>query len=237
MKVIIIGGTSGLGRGTAELFAKAGHQVGITGRRGELLQEIQSHYPNHILTETMDVTSDAAVSKLAALIDTMQGVDLILYSSGIGTASETIDYAIENQTNAVNVYGFTQLIDYAYNYFITQNSGHLAVISSVAGFRGLRGAPSYSASKGYQRIYMESLAQTAHRYKHKIQFSTIIPGFVDTDLLAGQHYPFVLSCEKAVRIIYKNLLKKKRTIYVNEPWRYLVFLMKRIPVWVWERLL
>jgi len=237
MKVIIIGATSGLGRGTAELFAKAGHQVGIIGRRGELLREIQSHYPNHILTETMDVTSDDAVSKLAALIDSMQGVDLILYSSGIGTASKTVDYTIENQTNAVNVYGFTRLIDYAYNYFIEQKQGHLAVISSVAGFRGLRGAPSYSASKGYQRIYMESLAQTAHHCKHKIRFSTIIPGFVDTELLQGQNYPFTLSCEKAVRIIYKNLLKKKRIIYVNEPWRYLVFFMKRIPIWVWERML
>ena len=237
MKLIIIGATSGLGRGTAELFAKAGHQVGITGRRGELLQEIQSQYPNHILTETMDVTSNDCVSKLAALIDKMQGVDLILYSSGIGTASETIDYAVENQTNAVNVYGFTQLIDYAYNYFIAQKRGHLAVISSVAGFRGLRGAPSYSASKGYQRIYMESLAQTAHRYKHKIKFSTIIPGFVNTELLKGQPYPFTLSCKKAVKIIYKKLLKRKRTIYVNEPWRYIVFLMKRIPVCIWERML
>ena len=236
MKFIIIGATSGLGRGTAELFAKNGHQVGITGRREELLKEIQSLYPSTVFIETMDVTESNCVQKLESLIDKMQGVDAILYSSGVGTASEIIDYEIENQTNKVNVYGFTQLIDYAYNYFVKQGYGHLAVISSVAGFRGLRGAPSYSASKGYQRIYLESLAQTAHRGKHKLTFSTIIPGFVDTDLIK-ENYPLMLSCEKAVKIIYKNLLKKKRIIYVDGRWRYIVFLMKRIPVCIWERML
>ena len=236
MKFIIIGSTSGLGRGTAELFAKNGHQVGITGRREELLKEIQSLYPSTVFIETMDVTENNCVQKLESLIDKMQGVDAILYSSGVGTASEIIDYEIENQTNKVNVYGFTQLVDYAYNYFVKQGYGHLAVISSVAGFRGLRGAPSYSASKGYQRIYLESLAQTAHRCKHKLTFSTIIPGFVDTDLIK-ENYPLMLSCEKAVKIIYKNLLKKKRIIYVDGRWRYIVFLMKRIPVCIWERML
>jgi len=236
MKLIIIGSTSGLGRGTAELFAKGGHQVGITGRRTELLKEIQSLYPHTVFIETMDVTENNCVQKLESLIDKMQGVDAILYSSGVGTASEIVDYKIENQTNIVNVQGFTQLIDYAYNYFVKQGHGHLAVISSVAGFRGLRGAPSYSASKAYQRIYMESLAQTAHHCKHKLTFSTIIPGFVDTDLIK-ENYPLMLSCEKAVKIIYKNLLKKKRIIYVNGRWRYIVFFMKRIPVCIWESML
>jgi short-subunit dehydrogenase len=236
MKLIIIGATSGLGRGTAELFAKTGHIVGITGRRSELLKEIQSLYPNTVFIETMDVTENNCVQKLESLVGKMQGVDVILYSSGIGTASEIIDYKIENQTNQVNVYGFTQVIDYAYNYFVKQGHGHLAVISSVAGFRGLRGAPSYSASKGYQRLYVESLAQTAHRCKHKLTFSTVIPGFVDTDLIK-ENYPLMLSCEKAVKIIYKNLLKKKRIIYVGGRWRYIVFLMKRIPIYIWERML
>jgi len=166
----------------------------------------------------------------------MQGVDMILYSAGIGTDSKIVDYEIEHETNKVNVYGFTLLFDYAYNYFIEQGYGHLAVISSVAGLRGLRGAPSYSASKGYQRLYIESLAQTAHHNKHKLQFSTIIPGFVDTDLLKGD-YPLMLSCEKAVKIIYRKLLKKKRIIYVDGRWRYITFFMKRIPVWIWERML
>ena len=237
MKIIIIGATSGLGRGTAELFAQAGHQVGITGRRTELLHDLQTRYPVHILTETMDVTASDCIERLNVLIAKMQGVDMLLYSSGIGKANENIVFENENNTNVVNVLAFTQITDFAYNYFKEQGHGHLAVISSVAGFRGLRGAPSYSASKGYQRLYFESLAQTAHKYKHNVTFTTIIPGFVDTDLIKGQKYPLTLSCEKAVKIIYRGLTKKKRLIYVNERWRYLVFLMKRIPVWVWERML
>ena len=237
MKIIIIGATSGLGKGTAELFAQAGHQVSITGRRAELLDEIQTRYPAHVLTETMDVTAPDCIERLNSLIVKMQGVDMLLYSSGIGKANEGIIFEDENNTNLVNVFGFTRIIDFVYNYFAEQGHGHLAVISSVAGFRGLRGAPSYSASKGYQRLYIESLAQTAHKYKHKVTFTTVIPGFVDTDLIKGQKYPLTLSLEKAVKIMYKGLLKRKRTIYVNERWRYLVFLMKRIPIWLWERML
>jgi len=235
MKIIIIGATSGLGKGSAELFAQAGHLVGITGRRAELLHDLQLRYPAHILTEVMDVTEPDCVERLESLIAKMQGVDMLIYSSGIGKASENIDFENEDNTNQVNVIGFTRIIDFAYNYFRKQEHGHLAVISSVAGFRGLKGAPSYSASKGYQRLYLESLAQTAHAYKHKVTFTTIIPGFVDTDLIKNQKYPLTLSCEKAVKIIYRGLVKRKRIIYVNERWRYIVFFMRHIPVYFWER--
>ena len=75
---------------------------------------MQARYPNNIFIETMDVTTDDCVSILAALIQRLQGVDMILYSSGIGTESKIVDYETEHETNKVNVYGFTLLFDYAY---------------------------------------------------------------------------------------------------------------------------
>ncbi len=99
------------------------------------------------------------------------------------------------------------------------------------------GAPSYSATKGYQRLFTESLAQTAHHEKLKIKFTTIIPGFVDTDLIKDQKYPLTLPLKKAVRIIAKGLLKQKRYVFVDGKWRFIVFTMRLVPNWVWERML
>jgi len=235
LKIIIIGATSGLGRGTAEIFANKGHSVGITGRRSELLEEIASRFST-VRTAQMDVNQNDTISILENLIQNLGGMDMLLYSSGIGEANLNIDYENENRTNKTNIDGFTKIACFAYHYFKNQGYGHFAVISSVAGFRGLRGAPSYSATKGYQRLFMESLAQTAHHEKVKIKFTTIVPGFVDTALLK-EKYPLILSLTKAVRIITKGLLKQKRYIYVDGKWRFIVFCMRLIPNWIWERML
>ena len=184
----------------------------------------------------MDVNQDDIVSVLENLIQKLGGMDLLLYSSGIGKVNLNIDYENENRTNKTNVDGFTKIACFAYHYFKNQGYGHFAVISSVAGFRGLRGAPSYSATKGYQRLFIESLAQTAHHEKVNIKFTTIIPGFVDTALLK-EKYPLTLSLTKAVRIIAKGLLKQKRYVYVDGKWRFIVFFMRLVPNWIWEKIL
>ncbi|MCL2311965.1 MAG: SDR family NAD(P)-dependent oxidoreductase [Firmicutes bacterium] len=236
MKIIIIGATSGLGRGTAEIFANQGHQVGITGRRSEILEEIANRYPN-MKTAKMDVIQEDTISVLEILIQELGGMDMLLYSSGIGKAILDIDYKNENHTNKTNIDGFTKIACFAYHYFKNQGYGHFAVISSVAGYRGLRGAPSYSATKGYQRLFTESLAQTSHHEKLNIKFTTIIPGFVDTDLIKDQKYPLTLPLKKAVHIIAKGLLKQKRYIFVDDKWRLIVFAMRIVPNWIWERML
>jgi len=236
MKIIIIGATSGLGRGTAEIFANKGHQVGITGRRSEMLEEIANQFSN-IKTAKMDVVQEDAIAILENLIQGLGGMDMLLYSSGIGKALLDIDYENENRTNKTNIDGFTKISCFTYHYFKNQGYGHFAVISSVAGYRGLRGAPSYSATKGYQRIFTESLAQTAHHDKVNMKFTTIIPGFVDTDLIKGHKYPLTLSLKKAVRIIAKGLLKQKRYIFVDGKWRLIIFAMRLVPSRIWERML
>ena len=235
-KIIIIGASSGLGRGTAEILASKGHQLGLIGRRIELLEEIATPFSN-VKIAKMDVTHEDAIAVLEKLIAEMGGMDMLFYSSGIGKAIIDIDYENENRTNKTNIDGFTGIACFAYHYFKNQGHGHFAVISSVAGYRGLRGAPSYSATKGYQRLFTESLAQTAHHQKLNIRFTTIIPGFVDTDLIKDQKYPLTLPLKKAVRIIAKGLLKQKRYIFVDGKWRFIVFAMRIVPNWIWERML
>ena len=236
MKIIILGATSGLGKGTAELFATAGHQVGIAGRRVERLEQLAFSYPNQMIYEELDVTHESMIDQLNLLIQRLGGCDLFLFSSGVGKTNFEMDHSIEKWTNDVNINGFVNAICYIYQYFKNQGHGHIAVISSIAGLRGIGGSSSYSGSKGYQKLFVEAMAQGAHKTGTNIHFTTIIPGFVDTEIIAGKNYPLTLPCHKAVQIIYRGLLKRKRYIYVDRKWFLISILMKMIPNSIWERL-
>lgn len=82
-------------------------------------------------------------------------MDLFLLSSGIGKQNLSLTPDIELQTAATNVEGFIRMVTAAYHYFEQQGHGHLAVISSIAGTKGLGSAPAYSATKRFQNTYIE----------------------------------------------------------------------------------
>ena len=90
-KIIIIGATSGIGRKMAEQYAAKGNIVGITGRRKELLDEIENVFPGKIKTECFDVTTNENIVKLSALIQKIGGMDILVYTSGIGEPSKQLD--------------------------------------------------------------------------------------------------------------------------------------------------
>src|SRR5579871_1838309 len=182
-KAIIVGASSGIGRELAILLAADGCKVGITGRRGQLLANIQAEQPDNLVVSVFDVTDIKEIPAcLQQLCDELGGLDLLGFSSGTGEVSAILDPAISQQTNAVNVDGFTTIADWAFNYFERQGFGHLAGITSVAAIRGNRHAPAYNASKAYQVNYLEGLRQRAFHLKKTICITDIRPGFVDTDM-------------------------------------------------------
>lgn len=75
------------------------------------------------------------------------GMDVFLLSSGIGKQNLSLYPDIELQTAATNVSGFIRMVNAAYHYFEQQGKGHIAVISSIAGTKGLGSAPAYSANQ------------------------------------------------------------------------------------------
>ena len=119
--------------------------------------------------------------------------------------------------------------------FSSQGGGHISVISSIAGTKGLGVAPSYSATKRYQNIYIDALAQLSRMEKQPITFTDIRPGFVRTDLLKdGRNYPMLMSPQYAALRIANAIDRKKRRAIID--WRYaiLVFFWRLIPEWLWE---
>src|SRR5688572_30187512 len=137
-RIIIVGASSGIGRKMAELYAEAGNIVGITGRRKELLGEIEKMYPDKIKTECFDVTGNENIERLTALVQKTGGLDLLVYSSGIGELSKGLDWEIDKLTVDTNVYGFIEITNWGFNYFTRQGHGSMAVISSIADRKSTR---------------------------------------------------------------------------------------------------
>ena len=236
-KIIIIGATSGIGREVALIYIAQGWKVGIAGRRSTELESLRAEAPSQVSAQVLDVTKEDAPLKLQSLIEQMGGMDVFLLSSGIGKQNYDLQTDIELATAATNVEGFIRMTNAAYHYFEQQGHGHLAVISSIAGTKGLGAAAAYSATKGFQNIYMDALDQLARMQKLNIHFTDIRPGFVATPLLAGEKkYPMLMDAPIVALDIVRAIEKKKRVAIIDWKYRLLVSLWRLIPRWIWLRL-
>ena len=235
-RVIIIGASSGIGRKMAELYAEQGYKVGITGRRKELLDDIQKVRPDHIETECFDVTAKENIQRLESLVQRLGRLDILVYSSGVGEPSKELDWQLDKLMVDTNVNGFVEIANWGFNYFIKQGYGNMAVISSIAANRGNSWAPAYSASKSFQSNYFEALAIKAYRMKKNIGITCIEPGFVDTKIAKGNKRFWIVPTEKAAQQMIDAIQKKKRKVYVSKRWFLIAKLMRWMPFVIYKRL-
>ena len=231
-KAVVVGASSGIGREVAKILMEQGWTLGVAARRVERLQGIGA-----AAVERIDVTADDATEGLQRLIGKLGGMDLFFYASGIGKQNRELTADIELATVQTNGVGFTRMIGEAYRYFAKQGSGHIAAITSIAGTKGLGPAPSYSATKAMQNIYLQALEQQARNRKLDIHFTDIRPGFVDTALLSGDfHYPMMLRPEKVAQEIVCAVNHNKHICVIDWKYRILTAVWRRIPRWIWRRM-
>jgi short-subunit dehydrogenase len=229
MNIVIFGATSGIGKELANLYVNNGHKVAITGRRIEKLKTIYKTHPDQYIYKQHDVTdlasSDIVFKELIAVLKT---IDLVIYSSGIGTPNYDLTWEKELPTLETNVLGATKIFGLAYQFFRKQGYGHLVGISSLAGIRGNRHVPAYFASKAFQNNYLESLWLKGKRSKATIHVTDIIPGFVDTAMAQGGTF-WMATTQKASRQIVHAIRKKKKRAYITKRWWLLAILLRIIP--------
>jgi short-subunit dehydrogenase len=236
-KAIVVGATSGIGRGIARLLAANDYKVGITGRRTSLLEELKSENSESYCIKSFDVMDTERIpDSLSELTEELGGLDLLIISSGTGDRIDYLDFEIEKRTIDTNVSGFTAVADWAFNYFREQKFGHLANISSISGLRGNRYAPAYGASKAFQINYFQGLRQKVAKLKYNIFITDIRPGFVDTAMAKGDGIFWVSSVEKASRQIFNALKAKRRVVYITKRWRLIAVLIKIFPNWIYEKM-
>ena len=238
-RAIIVGATSGIGLEVAKVLAEKGWLVGIAGRRQELLQQIQRKQMNIIATEQIDVTREDAPERLLTLIGKTGGMDLYFHSSGIGYQNTELDMELELATVETNALGMTRMVGAAFHYFEQhpERKGQIAVISSIAGTKGLGAAPAYSATKRYVNHYLECLCRLCHiRHIRHISIHDVRPGFVRTALISGSNYPLQLDASKVARQIVRGLEHGRSIITVDWRYRLLVAFWRLIPRWLWVSL-
>lgn len=235
-KIIIIGATSGIGRELARRYAAAGHYVGVTGRRQELLDSLQQEFPINIVAACFDVTVPPVTAHLETLAGKLGGLDLLLYNSGYGELSETLDWSIDKATVDINVNGFLEAVHFGWRYFTAQGHGHLAVTSSIASIRGNRHSPAYSASKAFESTYFEGLYIKARKMKIPLYITDIQPGFVDTKMAKGPGRFWVAPVDKAARQIMQAIARRRRRVYITRRWWLIAKLAKWMPGFIYHRI-
>jgi len=234
-KAIIIGASSGMGRELAKVLVRHDYIVGVTGRRTELLQELQTELSDKCRMRTMDVADTPnAIATFNDLVAEIGSVDLVVISAGTGHGTADLQWPNEKDTIDTNVLGFTAIADTAFNYFVKQGHGHLVGISSIAAIRGGRYAPAYNASKAYVCNYLEGLRHIAMKTKLPIYVTDIQPGFVDTRMAQGDRIFWRASTEKAAQQIYHAIERKKPHAYVTRRWRLIAWVMKVMPNWCYR---
>ena len=236
-RAIIMGASSGMGLEVAKLLLADGWRIGIAARRLSVLNTMKDENSEMVEVAQIDITKEDAPDRLIDLVERVGGVDLYLHASGIGKQNADLDAEIEMKTVETNATGFTRMVDAVFRHMATNGGGHIAVISSIAGTKGLGPAPSYSATKAFQNTYIEALEQLSISRQLGITFTDIRPGFVDTALLAdGGHYPMLMRPESVARSIVKVVYARRHVKVIDFRYRALVFFWRLILRFVWRRL-
>ena len=213
-RAIVIGATSGIGRGLAECFAAQGYAVGLVGRRENLLKEIAQADPAAYRFAVADVTRPAeTVAALEHLAQELGGMDLCVVCAGTGDLNPSLDFALEETAILTNVLGWTAAADWAYNRFERQGGGHVYK----------------RQSKAYQINYAEGLRQRAAKSRLPLYITDVRPGFVDTAMAKGDGLFWVMPVEKAVRQIVRAVRRRRRVAVVTRRWRIAAWLLRHMP--------
>lgn len=239
-KIVIIGASSGIGYQVAADFAAMGWRVGMAARHLEPMEALKERFPENTAVAAIDVTAEDAPRRFYDLIELIDGMDILLFASGVGFSDPALDDALTAKTLNVNVVGFARILAAAYKYFrdtanVTQ--GQIAAITSVAATRPLGIAAAYSASKRFQQQYIGALDQLAHIQHVNVCFTDIRPGFVRTPLLRDdRNYPLIMTVDEAAKCVEHAILTKKRISTVDFRWRIVNALWRLIPPCLWTHL-
>ena len=209
-KIWITGASSGIGKALAVKFSLEGWKVAISARRKEILDEMAEK--ENIFSYPLDVTNQNQIKDVfSKIINDFGDLDLCVFSSG------TYDPKLEQEINIkqnkfvmeTNFFGVLYCIKTVEKYFKEKKEGHISIVSSIAGYRGLPNSSGYGPSKAALTNLTESLYFDFK--KHNVRISLVSPGFIKTPLTDKNEFqmPFIKSPEFAAEKMFNGLTKTK----------------------------
>ena len=235
-KVWITGASSGIGKALAIKFAKEGWQVAASARRENLLKELNNQNPN-IYSFPLDVKNESQAKNIFQnILENFQSIDIAVFCTGIHDPESEKKLSSDKirEIMETNFFGTLNCIMAVNNYFREKKSGHISIVSSVAGYRGLPAASGYCASKSALTSLAESLYFDFKR--HNVRISLVSPGFIKTPMTDKNKFPMpmIRSPELAAERMFIGLTKKNAfEIHFPIAFTMLMKLLKIIPNWLY----
>ena len=217
--ILITGASRGIGAALARAYAKPHVHLALVGRHAERLHQISEKCRRqgaHVSEKVLDIQSFEPLNIWIQDIDQKFPLSLVIANAGRGTQGcpETTENTLD--IFATNVQGTLHTVLSIIPLMKSRGFGQIAIMSSLASFRGFAEKSAYCGSKAALRIYGEGLRDSLKPFG--IQVSVICPGFVKTALTDFNNFkmPFVMAPEKAAKIIQRGLEKNQGRIAF--PW-------------------
>ena len=238
--ILITGASSGLGAALAQEYAAPGVRLFLSGRSADRLETVAQHVRAlgaACETAVVDVCDTTAVRAWVEACDRAAPLDLVIANAGISAGTAGRDGAEPaEQVRAVfatNVDGVLNTILPAIEAMEARGHGQLALVASLAGYRGVPGAPSYCASKAAVRVLGEGLRGSLHG--KGLRVSVICPGYVRTPMTDVNDFPMplIMDADRAARIIRRGLARNRGRISFPWPMAAAMWLLQALPpAWV-----
>lgn len=204
----ITGAGSGIGRALTLQLVKDGWRVVVSGRREQVLLELCALAPDFIEAAPLDITDPKAVQNVVDLILHKYGsLQLAVLNAGTYFKDSVATFNLEQaqQMVEVNLSGTLNCLHALMPEMIKKQSGHIAILSSVAGYTGLPGGAVYGATKSALMCLAQSLYPELKQ--NHVKLTVINPGFVATPLTDKNDFPmpFIMTPDAAAQVITKGL--------------------------------
>ena len=240
-KVIwITGASSGIGKSLAIKFANEGWQVAASARRENLLKELSDTNSN-IHSFPLDVTDSEKCKDVSTeIINKLENIEICIFCTGIHDpkSEKSLDLEKVRKIMEVNFFGTVNSINSVYDYFKKKRSGHISMVSSVAGYRGLPAGGAYCASKSALTTFAESLYFDLKRFN--VRVSVVHPGFIKTPMTDQNDFPMpmIKSPEFAAHKMFKGLTQSNAfEIHFPKQFTFIMKILKIMPNWLYLKLI
>jgi len=234
----IVGGSTGIGAALARALVARGDRVAVSARSADKLAEL-SEVSEDLSIHPLDITDRSAVERVTRAIENELGeIDVAVIGAGawhIMSASQ-MDMDKIRQAVEVNYLGTLNVVEALVARMMKRGRGHIAIIASVAGYRGLPRSMAYGPTKAA----LINLSETLHAElsRHGILVTVINPGFVDTPMTRTNDFPMpdIITSEKAADYIIKGLDRGKFEIAFPPRFAFFLKTLRILPNWLYFRI-
>ncbi len=246
--VLITGASSGIGAALALHYARPGISLALGGRDATRLEDVAQACRDRgaqAIAAVIDVTDADAMAAWITASHRAAPLDLVIANAGIsgGTGGRAgADGLLESRAQrtaimAINVQGLMNTVEPALVEMSRRGAGQIALMSSLASFRGFPGAPGYCASKAMVRVWGEALRPD---YAPRgIAINVICPGYVRSPMTDRNPFPmpFLMEVERAATTIARGLARNRARIVFPRRLYWILRLMAALPEPILDRLM